>query len=82
MAKRKRLTPAQSRIISTTTAPAADAKGMFPLGVARHCPPIADVARDLPRRQAALDESGRRPWPSARARGPDGADTCRWRRCS
>lgn len=45
MAKRKRLTPAQSQP-NTSPAPAPESKSMFPLGVARHAPPIAQVAGD------------------------------------
>ena len=44
MAKRKRLTPAQKTYLEGD-AP-LETKGMFPLGVARHTPPIAQVAGD------------------------------------
>lgn len=54
MAKRKRLTPARPDYLDET-APAPETKGMFPMGVARHAPPIAQVAGDTAT-QAALEE--------------------------
>ena len=53
MAKRKRLTPAQKDYLEG--APAPETKGMFPLGVARHAPPIAQVAGDVAVKAALLD---------------------------
>ncbi len=54
MAKRKRLTPARPDYLDET-APAPETKSMFPLGVARHSPPIAQVAGSAAT-QAALEE--------------------------
>ena len=54
MAKRKRLTPARPDYLDETT-PAPEAKSMFPLGVARQSPPIAQVAGSTAT-QAALEE--------------------------
>ena len=54
MAKRKRLTPARPDYLDETT-PAPETKSMFPMGVARHSPPIAQVAGSTAT-QAALEE--------------------------
>lgn len=53
MAKRKRLTPAQKDYLEGEAS--LETKGMFPLGVARHAPPIAQVAGDAATK-AALQE--------------------------
>lgn len=64
MAKRKRLTGADPARVEQTT---LDTKAMFPLGVARHSAPIADVARDSAA-TAALEEMVDR-WSAARDDG-------------
>jgi ParB-like chromosome segregation protein Spo0J len=45
MAKRKRLTPARPDYLDEAGA-APEAKGLYPMGIARHSPPIAQVAGD------------------------------------
>ena len=54
MAKRKRLTPARPDYLEEP-GPAPETKSMFPLGMARHAPPIAQVAGETAT-QAALEE--------------------------
>lgn len=54
MAKRKRLSPARPGYLDEA-APAPEIKGLYPMGIARHAPPIAQVAGDTSLR-ASLEE--------------------------
>jgi len=54
MAKRKRLTPARPDYLDEAE-PAPEAKGLYPMGIARHAPPIAQVAGDTSLK-AAVEE--------------------------
>jgi len=66
MAKRKRLTQTPTQAVAEPMPP-LETKAMFPLGVARHAPPIAGVARDSAA-HAALEEMTQR-WEAARDGG-------------
>ncbi|MCI2401157.1 ParB N-terminal domain-containing protein [Aliiroseovarius subalbicans] len=66
MAKRKRLTPARPDYLGDTS-PAPEAKSMFPMGVSRSTPPIAQVAGESALQAAVEDLTGE--IRSARAEG-------------